>query len=132
MPKKNKKHCPCGSGQEYNQCCGRYLEAGENPQTPEQLMRSRYSAYTMKKDAYLMDTWHESTRPSSLTAENELPVKWVELKVVNSSKPSEIDTSGTVEFIARYKKNGKAEQMHEVSEFVKQEGTWYYLKGRTG
>ncbi len=130
MAKKNKNLCPCSSGHDYSQCCGRYIDAGEIPVTPEQLMRSRYTAYSLQNDAYILDSWHSSTRPVSLSEENKLPVKWVELKVINSSVPAQNDTTATVEFVARFKVNGKAEQMHECSEFIKEAGRWFYLKGK--
>ena len=38
------KACPCGSGQAFKECCQRFHD-GELPDTPEKLMRSRYSAY---------------------------------------------------------------------------------------
>ena len=100
------------------------------PQTPEQLMRSRFTAYNMKNDAYLLDSWHSSTRPISVSAENELPVKWVDLKIVDAPSVTPDDTTAIVEFIARFKVNGKAEQMHECSEFIKEGGRWFYLKGK--
>ena len=131
MAKNQKTDCPCSSGIEYSSCCGRFIESNEIPETPEQLMRSRYTAYVRKDDSYILDTWHTSTRPASLSDENNLPVKWVELKVINSRKPVENQTTGTVEFIARCKINGKAEKMHEVSEFIKEQGRWYYLQGKT-
>jgi SEC-C motif-containing protein len=130
MAKKKSRLCPCGSAQKYNQCCGRYIEAGEIPATPEQLMRSRYTAYTLEDDSYILDSWHSSTRPASLSEENKLPVKWVELKVIDSSVPAQNETIATVEFVARFKVKGKAEQMHECSEFIKAAGRWFYLKGK--
>lgn len=92
-------------------------------------MRSRYTAYTLKNHSYLLSTWHSSTRPVSLDDENKLPVKWVELRVLNASLPGPEDAKATVEFIARYKVNGKAEQMHEVSQFIREDGRWFYLDG---
>jgi SEC-C motif-containing protein len=35
----------------------------------------------------------------------------------------------TVEFVARYKVNGKAESLHEISLFEKYNGHWFYLHG---
>lgn len=93
-------------------------------------MRSRYTAYTMENEAYLLNSWHSSTRPPSIMAENEPPTKWVELSVMHAVKPGSTDITATVEFTARYKLNGKAEQMHEVSEFVKEGDRWFYLKGQ--
>ncbi len=39
--------CPCGSEREYQDCCGRYIDAREKAPTAESLMRSRYAAYTL-------------------------------------------------------------------------------------
>lgn len=93
-------------------------------------MRSRYTAYTRKNNSYLLDTWHSSTRPDSLKPEKERPVKWVELKVLNATLPADTDTTATVEFVARFKLGGKAEKIHEISEFIKEGGHWFYLKGQ--
>jgi SEC-C motif-containing protein len=93
-------------------------------------MRSRYTAYALNNDAYILATWHSSTRPVSLHDKNQLPVKWVELKVLNSSQPAENDNRAIVEFTARFKVGGKAERMHEISEFKKEAGKWYYLQGK--
>ncbi len=88
--------------------------------TAEQLMRSRYSAYTLCDEAYLLKTWHSTTRPPSLSFSGS--PQWRGLKIVASAE-------STVEFIARYKVNGKAEKMHEKSHFIRENGEWLYLDG---
>ena len=93
-------------------------------------MRSRYTAYTLGNDTYILDTWHPSTRPASLAIENELPVKWVELQVLDAPSPVSLENTATVEFVARYKVGGRAEKMHEVSEFLNEDGRWFYLRGQ--
>ncbi|XLM23157.1 hypothetical protein MKD33_17040, partial [Chromobacterium piscinae] len=41
-------------------------------------MRSRYSAYALGLEAYLLATWHASTRPEALNlAEDAGVVKWI-------------------------------------------------------
>lgn len=55
--------CCCGSMVNHDRCCGRYLGGGEFPQSAEQLMRSRYSAYVLGDEPYLLATWHPDTRP---------------------------------------------------------------------
>ena len=62
--------CSCGSGRAYAECCGRYLDGGEPPATAEQLMRSRYTAYALAREDYLLATWHASTRPSALALDS--------------------------------------------------------------
>jgi SEC-C motif domain protein len=90
-------------------------------------MRSRYAAYTMGLEQYLLDTWHESTRPASLGLANDAKTKWLGLEV----KRVEIvdEDKATVEFIARFKVGGdKAQRLHEISQF-KRTDRWYYVSG---
>ena len=131
MKKRNKKNpCPCGAGLEYQECCGQFIESEKWPATAEQLMRSRYSAYALKHRDYLVDTWHKDTLPEKLDLYEDAHVKWVRLTVLTTEAGCEQDQTGIVEFSATMKANGRAENMTERSEFVKQDGRWYYLKGQ--
>jgi SEC-C motif-containing protein len=114
----------------YGQCCGRLLEAdAENaPFSPnaEQLMRSRYSAFVLEREAYLLATWHASQRPVQI--EFDLGVKWLGLEVRDYRLTGE-DTA-EVEFVARQKPAmGPATRLHERSRFVLEDGRWLYLDG---
>lgn len=119
--------CPCGSNQQYIDCCGRYLDNGEAPATAELLMRSRYTAYTRDREDYLLATWHHSTRPVSLELANKPRNQWLGL-AVKRREQSDLDHA-TVEFVARYKINGRAYRLHEISRFVCTEGRWFYVDG---
>jgi SEC-C motif-containing protein len=121
--------CPCQSGECYAHCCGRFLDNGLSADTAEQLMRSRYTAYTLEREEYLLRTWHVSTRPAALNLSLSTPVKWLGLEIVRTQGGGPADTEGSVEFIARCKVNGKAERLHETSRFVREDGRWYYLDG---
>lgn len=123
-PSFEKKPCPCG-GSDYAQCCGRFIDGGEVPQTAEQLMRSRYTAYTMRKESYLKATWHPSTRPVDAVTQED-GTKWLGLEVRRHVPAGD---EATVEFIARYKIGGRAHRLHEVSRFVREDGKWYYVDG---
>jgi SEC-C motif-containing protein len=116
--------CPCGSAS-YAPCCGRFIERGEVPQTAEQLMRSRYSAYALRDEAYLKSTWHASTRPVEPIAQDD-GIKWSGLEVRRHVPDGD---KATVEFVARYKTGGRAQRLHEVSNFVRENGRWYYVDG---
>ncbi|OIQ97527.1 hypothetical protein GALL_204110 [mine drainage metagenome] len=90
-------------------------------------MRSRYTAYVLGLEDYLLQTWHPDFRPVSLDlAENE-QIKWLGLRVNQTALTSE--NTASVDFIARYKIRGKAERMHELSQFELIENHWYYLTG---
>lgn len=124
MAKKEVNPCPCGSSGAYERCCGRYIEGAEAAPTAEALMRSRYSAYVLKNEAYVKATWHPSTRPVEAAPEDG--VKWLGLEVREHVPGGD---EATVEFVARYKLGGRAYRMHEISRFVREEGKWFYVEG---
>jgi SEC-C motif-containing protein len=118
--------CPCGSGKGYAACCGRLHSGAEIAATAEALMRSRYSAYVLRLEEYLLATWHPDTRPSELdlTADD---TKWLALEVKKHALQD--DSHATVEFVARYRVAGKGHRLHELSRFVREDGRWYYVDG---
>lgn len=118
--------CPCGSGRSYEACCG-ILHQGGAVLTAEALMRSRYSAYVLKLELYLLATWHPTTRPADLDLASEPTTQWLGLEVKRHEQADE--THAVVEFVARYKVNGRAHRLHEVSRFVHEGGRWLYLDG---
>lgn len=121
--------CPCGSGDAYGRCCGPCLDAGARAATAEGLMRSRYSAYVLGREAYLRQTWHASTRPATLALAQDAPIKWLGLEIKATQAGGAQDSTGMVEFVARYKVGGKAQRLHEISRFIKQDGAWFYVEG---
>lgn len=90
-------------------------------------MRSRYTAYTLCREDYLLATWSQDTRPASLGLAAGSPRKWLglEIKRHEQSEPDE----AIVEFVARYKVGGRACRLHEISRFVRKTGRWFYMDG---
>ncbi len=121
--------CPCGSGEDLCACCGRYLDAGELPATAVALMRSRYTAYVLGREDYLLQTWHAATRPERLGLESGEPLRWLGLQVRRTEGGSVGETTGVVEFVARCKTGGRAQRIHEVSRFLHEGGRWFYVDG---
>jgi len=122
--------CPCGVEQDYALCCGPYIDNRELPATAEQLMRSRYTAYVLKRTDYLLRTWHASTRPAQLDLPGSDAVKWLGLRILHSEARGAEDREAIVEFVARYQVNGRAERLHEVSRFIREAGQWLYVGGQ--
>lgn len=121
--------CPCGLPHSYEECCGRYTSGNTPAPTAEALMRSRYTAYTLRREPYLLVTWHPGTRPAALDLNAEPPPKWLGLQVKRHQQTD--DNHAEVEFVARHKIGGRAFRMHENSQFVREGGRWYYLDGDT-
>ncbi len=110
--------CPCGSGLTYGGCCGRLHVGLGNAVTAEQLMRSRYAAFAVGDAAYLEDTWHPSTRPT--TVELGEGLVWLSLQVIDAQDDQ-------VEFVARFRGPGGRGFVRERSQFVQEGGRWLYL-----
>jgi SEC-C motif-containing protein len=121
------EHCPCGSNRAYSACCGRLHSGAENALTAEALMRSRYCAYALGLEPYLLATWHSSTRPAELNLAEDGGTKWLGLNIKSHKA---IDSSNaTVEFIARYRIAGRGYRLYEISRFVCENGHWFYVDG---
>jgi SEC-C motif-containing protein len=137
---KSAASCPCG-GPSLAACCGPYIAGQALPPTAEALMRSRYTAYTLRDEPYLLATWHPSTRPTEPVIEQNEKIQWLGLEVKSALRlrqrkanlPEQPD-SDSVEFVARFRVGGRAHRLHEVSRFVREPGDdgvirWFYLDG---
>ncbi|MEU8400244.1 YchJ family metal-binding protein [Nonomuraea sp. NPDC048892] len=116
--------CPCGLPGTYQDCCGRLHRGDSAAATAEQLMRSRFSAFAVGDEAYLLRTWLPSARPAGSVLDRR--VKWTRLEVLESSGGSVVHTEGTVRFRAHYLDRGRPGEMEEHSRFVRYEGRWVY------
>ncbi|MBU4336831.1 MAG: hypothetical protein KJ548_09675 [Actinobacteria bacterium] len=90
-------------------------------------MRSRYTAFAAGDVAYLLRTWHPSTRPRTLTLDQG--TTWYRLDVVATSGGSSLDTRGTVEFRAYFRSADGRGVQQETSRFVREDDEWLYLDG---
>ncbi|MCO1337993.1 hypothetical protein BJH93_03660 [Kocuria polaris] len=129
----NESRCPCGAGETYGQCCGRF-HAGAAAPTAEALMRSRYCAYALlardpqRFGAYLHATWDPATRPR-LAELREPGPEWVRLQVLTTTG-GPFDDAATVEFVALHRDDdGARHRMHELSRFRRDDGRWLYIDG---
>ena len=130
------KLCPCGGAPTairhksaevaYADCCGRYIVQGQLPPDALHLMRSRYTAFVLENEAYLLRTWQESYRPGKL--EFDVNAKWLGLDIKDFALTNlkEGHETAEVEFVARVRVAGKANRLHERSRFVCEAGQWRY------
>ncbi|MGX3067089.1 YchJ family protein [Ursidibacter arcticus] len=121
--------CPCQSGKTYQECCQPFHLTQQYPSTAEQLMRSRYSAYTQVNIDYIvattvpsqqalldrqaMEQWGKSTR-------------WAGLEILEH-KPAISKQHSTVEFNALFQTESGIEAHHELSLFVKINNRWFFV-----
>ncbi|MFE5671388.1 YchJ family protein [Agromyces sp. NPDC056523] len=119
------ERCPCRSGHPFAECCAPFLGGAPAP-TAVQLMRPRYTAYVVGATAYLLATWHPSTRPASLELDPNLT--WRSLEIIRTEGGGPLDREGVVEFAARYADEGERGVLHETSRFVRRD-RWQYVDG---
>ena len=114
------KPCPCGSGRSYAACCQPFHMCEKQAPTPEDLMRSRYSAYALADAEYLRRSWHPDTVPAELDLNDG--VKYTGLRIHRAE-------GDMVDFTASLKgPDGQLWRMRERSRFVQLGGRWVYWK----
>ncbi len=125
--------CPCGLDSTFELCCGPYLAGKRHPDTAEQLMRSRYTAYTRADIEYIKKTMVNGSKKdfdevgTRQWAEGS---KWKGLKIQDTKKGGPSDSTGLVEFTATYEREGVGLDHHEVATFRKtKEGQWLFVDG---
>lgn len=112
--------CPCGSDRPYPSCCGPLHAGAAVAETPEQLMRSRYSAFARGDADYLLRTWHPRTRPDALDLDDG--TVWTGLEILDAA-------GDEVAFTARYRTAAGEGSMTERSRFARRGGRWFYVDG---
>ena len=127
--------CPCGSGNTYAACCEPVVTGARQATTAAELMRARYTAYTRAEMGFLEASLHPDARadhdPENARewAENS---EWHGLEIIGSEAGGPGDETGRVEFSASYTYDGETQRYHEIAEFERIEGVWYFREGRPG
>ena len=124
--------CPCGSGVDYKDCCEVFHKGGIAP-TAEKLMRSRYSAFAKHNIKYIGETHIPGTTDFDESEAQDWAANstWEKLEIVKIFQGNEEHETGVVEFKAYYAdQDGKHYCHHEISDFKKQDGKWYYVDGQ--
>lgn len=121
--------CSCGRTEEYQNCCEPYIKGDKRATTAEEMMRSRYSAFTHNEMEYIESTHHPKTAKDLDMDANRRWAKnaeWLGLEIVSVENGGEEDKKGFVEFKAKFKMKGKTTTHHEMSEFRKEAGQWKF------
>ena len=125
----NKEQCPCGRPRQLEDCCGRFITGCELPQSAEELMRSRYTAFATHDIDYLIASHHPETRGEvdrdSVRRFSE-GMTWRGLEILETVDGQAGDDQGWVEFIARYSEREEEQVHHERSLFRRHQGRWFF------
>ncbi|MFA7610879.1 MAG: YchJ family metal-binding protein [Sulfurimonas sp.] len=117
--------CYCDSNKKFTNCCERFLKSLFKPSTPEELMRSRYSAYVLGDGEYIVKSTVKENRfedDIALIKEYSKSVEWLGLEVLYAKE-------SIVEFKAYYRDKDGIKVQHERSSFVFENEMWLYKEG---
>ena len=88
-------------------------------------MRSRFTAFAVGDAPYLLSSWHPTTRPDQVRF---IPGQaWTRLEILATVAGGAFDAEGHVEFRAHHEREGRPGVLHELSHFVRHDGSWVYL-----
>ncbi|MBM7036862.1 YchJ family metal-binding protein [Vibrio ulleungensis] len=124
-------HCPCKSGLAYANCCQPIHINHSAADTPEKLMRSRYSAHYLKLVDYVVATYHPDCNAEQQREQiaESVSLDWCHLDVISSAMSPQDSSVGFVEFRAQYIENDTLYSMQELSRFIFHDGLWFYRDG---
>jgi len=126
------KLCPCGSNRLFTECCEPIISSKKEAATCEELMRSRYTAFTTANVDYLMRSHHKATRQvkeAGCIKKWTASVQWMGLVILSTEAGQATDDTGYVEFRALYLEAGQLQQIHEKSFFKRENQQWVYVSG---
>ena len=127
------EQCPCGSGLAYADCCRPAIKGERPAETAEALMRSRYAAYVKVETDYIFETTHPKHREgydAAGTKEWAESAEWEGLDIVSVKDGGSADTTGEVEFRARFSEQGEPKVHHERALFKKEKAGWFFTDGK--
>jgi SEC-C motif-containing protein len=118
-----KLSCYCGQDKSFEDCCKVYISGQKDAPTALDLMRSRYSAYVINDMSYIKKTMlGKALENFSDDSHSSIP-KFIKLEIIQSSL-------NQVEFKAYYIHHQRLSVLHELSDFVFQDQSWFYTNGQ--
>ena len=128
------RDCPCGSGARYAACCGPLHDRTAIAESPEALMRSRFSAFVVGAGDYLVETLaadHPDRAAPAAALARELgrakdKQRFLGLRILYANAAAD---EGEVLFFARIFEKGTDRSFAELSRFVRENGAWRYASG---
>ncbi len=127
--------CPCGSFKKYKKCCKPFHDKISFPKTSLELMKSRFSAFSVCNSEYIIFTTHQNN--PDFTSD----LKFWNNDILNFSKNTRFEKleildfiDGEVESFVTFKatlfQNKNDISFIEKSRFLKVEGIWKYVDGQ--
>ncbi len=127
LPPTEGQACPCGSGANFESCCGPVIARKTPASGPEQLMRARFTAHVALNHLFLHETVLENQGRPAPDVEQEGSSPWTRLQI-HGSEPGRSPDMATVDFTAWFVEKDQELPHHEKAEFKQLAGEWIYVR----
>jgi len=121
--------CPCGSNLQFEACCGPIIN-GLPAATAQALMGSRYTAYVVGALDHVANTHAAEVRDDFNRPEAERLSRSCIFQGLEIRKATENGDRAQVDFVLRFKRDGKDMIQVELADFRKESGRWLYAGGK--
>ena len=98
-------------------------------------MRARYTAHVVGQIDFIVETFDPASRDTvdrTRIEQSATETEWKGLMVLDVESGGPDDTTGIVEFAARYNTPSGVRVLHERSSFRRVAGNWHYVSGQPG
>lgn len=121
--------CPCGSGATYLACCAPLHLGHAEAETPQALMRARYSAFARRDAAFLLRSWSAENRPLALDGLDEQVWLGLTIEAVEMTGPEDGIVAFSAQFRPADRPDAPPQVLRETSRFRRENGVWVYVDG---
>jgi SEC-C motif domain protein len=122
--------CPCGSGDDFADCCGPLIDGVAPAPSAEALMRARYTAHVLRNLDYVDRTHAPEVRDDFNRAEAQRLADECEWKGLHIHSAREADDIAEIEFIVQFLWEQKLVKKGAVSRFRRDNGQWYFVSSK--
>lgn len=126
--------CPCGTGRGFDECCQPILSGARPAKTCVGAMRALYSAYATGNADHILATEKGTSEADRPSVEEKLAKgEWRNFKILSLKRGKEEDSTGVITFVIGFLESRDdpfVSQMHEQAHFVRENGTWLYMRGQ--
>lgn len=121
--------CACGSGLDFDQCCGPIIGGSPAP-SAEALLRARYVAFCDGNMDFLAATLAPEKMEDFERAEVEASAKEAKAQFVEVRRVNDQGDVAEIEYVAYFRINNQPHAHHELGLFRRDDGKWLYVDGQ--
>lgn len=123
--------CPCCSTRNFDDCCGPIIQGTAIAATAETLMRSRYTAFVIRKLDHVERTHAPEVYHDFNRAEAERLAEECEWRGLEIRKSHEVGDTAEIEYVLKFRRKQQNIAKVALSRFRRDNGQWLFVGSDT-